>query len=193
MQQKLLGVMFFGLALSLAARAATLSGKVTGVAGSSIVYIEAITGKSFPAPAQHPVMAQRHLMFEPHVLAVQQGSTVDFLNSDGTSHNVFWVSIGGNKKLGHNMGSWAQNEKRGFKFDNTGTVPLLCNAHPQMKGFIVVVPTPYFALTSESGEYKIENIAAGSYSLTAWHEGSKNQTVHVDVAGDTTADVALSR
>jgi plastocyanin len=193
MQQKLLGVMFLGLALSLAARAATLSGKVTGVPGSSIVYIEAITGKSFPAPAQHPVMAQRHLMFEPHVLPVQQGSTVDFLNSDGTSHNVFWVSIGGNKKLGHNMGSWAQNEKRGFKFDNTGTVSLLCNAHPQMRGFIVVVPTPYFALTSESGEYKIENIPAGSYSLTAWHEASKNQTIHVDVAGDTKADVALSQ
>src|SRR5580704_6271491 len=128
MQQKLLRVMFLGLALSLAARAATLSGKVTGVPGSSIVYIEAISGKSFPAPVQHPVMAQRHLMFEPRLLAVQQGGTVDFLNSDGTSHNVFWVSIGGNKKLGHNMGSWAQNEKRGFKFDNVGTVPLLCNA-----------------------------------------------------------------
>jgi plastocyanin len=193
MQQKLLRVMLLGVALSLAARAATLSGKVTGVPGSSVVYIEAITGKSFPAPAQHPVMAQRHLMFDPHVLAVQQGSTVDFLNSDGTSHNVFWVSIGGNKKLGHNMGSWPQNEKRAFKFDNTGPVSLLCNAHPQMRGFIVVVPTPYFALTSESGEYKIENIPAGSYSLTAWHEGSKNQTSHVDVVGDTTADFALSR
>jgi plastocyanin len=193
MQQKLLPVVFLGVALSLTTRAATLGGKVTGVPGTSVVYVEAINGKSFRAPAQHPVMAQRHLMFEPHVLPVQQGSTVEFLNSDGTSHNVFWVSIGGNKKLGHNMGSWPQNEKREFKFDNTGVIPLLCNAHPQMNGFIVVVPTPYFALTNESGEYKIENLPAGSYNLTAWHEGSKNQTVHVDVAGDTRADFALSR
>jgi hypothetical protein len=62
-----------------------------------------------------------------------------------------------------------------------------------MNGYIVVVPTPYFALTSESGEYKIENVPDGSYSLAAWHEGIKNQSKHVDVAGDAKADFTLSR
>jgi len=181
------------LLLSLAARAATLSGKVTGVPGVSVIYIEAIPGKTFPAPAQQPVMAQRRLMFDPHILAVQQGGTVEFLNSDSVAHNVFWPSVGGNKKLGHNLGTWPQNEKRAFKFDTAGAVPLLCNVHTEMSGFIVVVPTPYFALTGESGEYKIENVPNGSYNLTAWHEGIKNQSKHVDVAGDTKADFTLSR
>jgi hypothetical protein len=57
----------------------------------------------------------------------------------------------------------------------------------------VVVPTPYFALTSESGEYKIENLPNRSYSLAVWHEGVKNQSKHVDAAGDAKADFTLSR
>jgi len=179
--------------LGLAATAGTISGKVTGVPGASVVFVEAIPGKTFPVPAEQPVMAQRRLMFQPHILPVQQGSTVEFLNSDSVAHNVFWVSVGGNKRLGHNLGTWPQNEKRAFKFDTPGVVPLLCNVHSEMSGYIVVVPTPYFALTNQSGEYKIENLPDGAYNLTAWHEGIKNQSRHVDVAGDAKTDFTLSR
>jgi plastocyanin len=193
MPRNLLQVGFLSMALSLTAHAGTISGKVTGVPGESVVYIEAIAGKTFPAPAQQPVMAQRRLMFEPHILPAQQGTTVEFLNNDSVAHNVFWASVGGNKKLGHNLGTWPQNEKRAFKFDTPGVVALLCNVHPDMSGYIVVVPTPYFALTSPSGEYRIENVPDGSYSLAAWHEGVKSQPKHVDVAGDAKADFTLSR
>jgi len=193
MQGNFLRVAFVGLALSLMAQAGTISGKVTGVQGESVVYVEAIAGKTFPAPAEQPVMAQRRLMFEPHLLPVQQGGTVEFFNNDSVAHNVFWPSVGGNKKLGHNLGTWPQNEKRGFKFDAAGAVPLLCNVHPEMSGYIVVVPTPYFALTTQSGEYKIENIPDGSYNLTAWHEGIKSHSMHVDVSGEAKADFTLSR
>ena len=179
--------------MSLPATAATLSGKVSGVSGTSVVYVETIPGKTFPAPAEQPVMAQRRLMFQPHILPVQQGSTVEFLNSDSVAHNVFWSSIGGNKKLAHNLGTWPQNERRAFKFDTAGAVPLLCNVHPEMTGYIVVVPTPYFALTNESGEYKIENVPDGTYNVVAWHEGAKSQTKSVNVAGSGTADFALTK
>ncbi len=193
MQRKFLQVGFLSVVLSLTADAGTISGKVTGVTGASVVYVETIAGKTFPASAGQPVMAQRRLMFEPHILPVQQGSTVEFLNNDSVAHNVFWPSVGGNKKLGHNLGTWPQNEKRAFKFDTPGAVSLLCNVHPEMSGYIVVVPTPYFAVSSQSGEYRIENIPDGGYSLTVWHEGLKNQSKHVDVAGDAKADFTLSR
>jgi plastocyanin len=193
MTRSLMMLVTVAVVMGVTASAGTISGKVAGVSGASVVYVEAIAGKTFPAPAEQPVVAQRRLMFQPHILPVQQGSTVEFLNSDGVAHNVFWPSVGGNKKLAHNLGTWPQNEKRAFKFDAVGAVPLLCNVHPEMNGYIVVVPTPYFALTSESGEYKIENVPDGSYSLAAWHEGIKNQSKHVDVAGDAKADFILSR
>jgi plastocyanin len=180
-------------ALTLTAQAGTVHGKVTGVTGQSVVYVEAIAGKTFSTPAQNPVMAQKRLTFQPHILPVQQGTTVDFLNEDSVAHNVFWVSIGGNKKLGHNLGTWPQNEKRAFKFVTSGDVALFCNVHPEMTGYIVVVPTPYFTLTSETGEYKIENIPDGSYNLSAWHEGTKKHSKPLDVAGDAQTDFSLTK
>ena len=177
--------------MSLAASAGTISGKVSGVNGESVVYVEAPAGKTFPAPTDKPVMDQKGLMFNPHIMAVQQGTTVEFLNSDKVAHNVFWISVGGNKKLGHNLGTWPQGEKRSFKFDNPGAVPLLCNVQPA--GYIVVSPTPYFAVTDKSGNYKIDNVPDGSYTVTAWHEGAKNSSKPVTVSGDTKADFTVSK
>lgn len=193
MKANFLQAVLFSMVLSIAAKAGTITGKVAGVPGGSVVYLEAIAGRTFAPPAEQPIMAQRRLTFQPHVLPIQQGSTVQFLNSDSVAHNIFWTSVGGNKKLGHNLGTWPQNEKRAFKFDTTGAVALLCNVHPEMSGYIVVVPTPYFALTSESGDYKIENVPDGTYHLTAWHEGAKNQSVKINVSGDVTADFTLSQ
>jgi hypothetical protein len=62
-----------------------------------------------------------------------------------------------------------------------------------MTGYIVVVPTPYFALTSESGEYTIENVPDGTYTVVAWHEGAKPQTKSVSIAGSGRADFAISK
>src|SRR5512140_1291381 len=137
------------LSFAAASWAGDISGKVSGGKGTSVVYVEAIAGKTFPAPAKSPVVDQKGLMFVPHITVVEQGTTVEFLNSDKVAHNVFWISIGGNKKFGHNLGTWPQGEKRPFKFDNPGAVPLLCNVHPEMSGYVVVSPTPYFALTDK--------------------------------------------
>ncbi len=180
-------------ALTTAAYAGTIHGKVSGVSGESVVYVEAIAGKTFPAPAQHVLIDQKGLMFAPHIVAVAQGTTVDFLNSDSVAHNVFWISISGNKKLGHNLGTWPKGQKQSFKFDNPGVVPLLCNVHPEMAAYVIVSPTPYFATTDKSGEYKIENVPDGAYTVTAWHEGAKYKSNPVKVAGDTTADFTLSK
>ncbi|MGO9123693.1 MAG: carboxypeptidase regulatory-like domain-containing protein [Terriglobales bacterium] len=181
------------MGFTLAANAGTISGKVSGAAGESVVYVEAPAGKAFPAPTQQPVVDQKGLMFQPHIIVVQQGTTVEFLNSDSVAHNVFWISVGGNKKLGHNLGTWPKGEKRPFKFNDPGAVPLLCNVHPEMSGYVVVSPTPYFALTDKSGGYKIDNVPDGSYTVTAWHEGAKNQSKPVTVAGDSKADFTLSK
>jgi plastocyanin len=193
MKGSLLVVVAVLAALSLAANAGTISGKVSGVAGESVVYVEAPAGKTFPAPTQQPVMDQKGLMFQPHVLVVQQGTTVEFLNSDSVAHNVFWISVGGNKKLGHNLGTWPQGEKRPFKFNTPGAVPLLCNVHPEMSAYLVVVPTPYFATSDQAGNYKIENVPDGNYTVTAWHEGAKNQSKPAVVSGEGKADFTLSK
>jgi len=178
-------------AVAATAVAGTIEGKVSS--GKSVVYVDTIQGKTFPAPAQKPLLSQQGLLFNPHLLVVQLGTTVQFQNNDSVQHNVFWPSIGGNKKEGHNLGTWPKGEKRDFKFDQPGVVPLLCNVHPEMSGYIVVSPTPYFAETDANGNYKIENVPDGKYNVVAWHEGSKPQTKPVDVAGTGKLDFSLAK
>ena len=191
MTRRLLFTLLLVLVVASAAFAGTIEGKVS--TGKSVVYVDTIAGKTFPAPAAKPVMDQKGLVFNPHVMVVQQGTTVEFLNSDTVQHNVFWPSISGNKKLTHNLGTWPKGEKKSFKFDDPGVVPLLCNVHPEMSGYIVVSPTPYFAETDAGGSYKIDNVPDGKYNVVAWHEGMKPQTKSVDVAGSGKADFTLSK
>ena len=173
------------------ATAGTIQGKASP--GNSVIYVDTIPGKSFPPPSQRPVMGQQGLAFNPHVLVVQRGTTVEFLNNDAVQHNVFWPSISGNKKEGHNLGTWPKGDKRSFTFDRPGVVPLLCNVHAEMSGYIMVSPTPYFAQSDASGNYKIENIPDGKYNIVAWHEGAKQQTKSLEVAGTANADFDLSK
>jgi plastocyanin len=175
------------LSIASSAVAGTVSGKVSGASGKSVVYLDA-PGKTFPAPQNKALVDQTHLQFQPHVLVVQQGTTIEFLNSDSVQHNAFWPSIGGDKKAGHNLGTWPKGEKRAYKFDHPGVAPLLCNVHPEMSGYVVVSPSPYFAETDAAGNYKIDNVPDGNYTATVWREGSKPQSKPLAVANDTKAD-----
>jgi plastocyanin len=158
------------------------------------VYVDAIPDKKFDAPAEKPVMDQRKMTFAPHVMVVQVGTTVDFLNSDPVGHNVYWPSISGNKKLSHNLGTWPKDQKKSFQFSDVGVAGLLCNVHPEMNGYIVVVPTPYFAVTDKNGNYEIKNVPPGKYTLKTWSEDGKVTTQAVEVAsGTVTADLVVKK
>ncbi len=193
MKRNVMFVIVAVLAVSLMASAGTISGKVSGGKGEAVVYVDTIAGKTFPAPEKHITIDQKGLLFNPHVVAVPQGTTVDFLNSDTVAHNVFWPAVSGDKKAGHNLGTWPKGEKRSYKFDKAGVVPLLCNVHPEMSGYVVVSPTPYYAVSDASGSYKIENVPDGQYNVVAWREGMKAQTKPTTVSGNGTADFSLSK
>lgn len=193
--------MAFGGALLLLAgssRAGDIKGKVNvqGIksAENIAVYVDAIPDKKFENPTSRPVMDQTKMTFSPHVMVVQVGTTVEFLNSDSVGHNVYWPSISGNKKLAHNLGTWPKGEKKSFQFSDVGVASLLCNVHPEMNGYVVVVPTPYFAVTDKNGNYEIKNVPPGKYTLKTWSEEGKVTTQAVEVeAGGTTADLTVKK
>jgi len=183
------------LALVSVVKANEIKGKVSvqGIksAENIAVYVDVIPDKKFDAPKDPVVVDQRKMAFVPHVVAAQQGTTVEFLNSDSVGHNVYWPSISGNKKLAHNLGTWPKGEKKPFQFNDVGVASLLCNVHPEMSGYVVVTPTPYFAVTDKGGNFEIKNIPAGKYTLKTWSEDGKPTTQAVDVSG-ATASVELT-
>jgi hypothetical protein len=62
----------------LASQAGNLSGKVTPGKGNSVVWVEAATGKTFPKPDKSFSLYQKSLVFQPHILIVPAGATVEF-------------------------------------------------------------------------------------------------------------------
>jgi plastocyanin len=195
---QVLALSFLLLSFGALAFAGEIKGKVTvhGLksAENIAVWIDAIPGKTFDAPSKPAMADQKHMTFVPHVLVVLKGTTVQFLNSDPVGHNVYWPSIDRNKKLAHNMGTWPEGQQKSFTFNDLGVAPLLCNVHPEMSGYIVVVPTPYFAVTDKDGNFQIKDVPDGSYTLKTWSEAGKPATQSVSVSGGSaSADITVTK
>ena len=196
--QQVLALSVLVLGFGALAFAGEIKGKVTAhgmrSAEDIAVYVDAIPGKTFDAPSKPALADQKNMSFVPHVLVVLKGATVQFLNSDPVGHNVYWSSISGNKKLAHNMGTWPQGQQKSFTFSDLGVASLLCNVHPEMSGYVVIVPTPYFAVTDKEGNFEIKDVPDGSYTLKTWSEVGKPATQAVSVAGGAaTANITVSK
>jgi len=180
-------------AFSLTAFAGTIEGRVSGAKKGAVVYVDAAAGQTYHLSDRHFAMDQKGMQFQPHELVVPLGSTVTFENDDVTAHNVMWPSIGGDKKLGHNLGTFPPSHSVSFTFDHPGVVPVLCNIHPEMAAYIVVTPTPYTATTKADGSYRIDNVPDGSYKVTAWRALDQKETKPVTVTGAATLNFNLAR
>ncbi|NWJ41988.1 MAG: DUF2012 domain-containing protein [Geothrix sp.] len=183
-----------GLGAALCAQAGDIHGKVTckGVRDSAdaVVYVAAIPGKTFAAPAAHAKMDQKNLVFIPHVMAVLAGTTVDYLNSDAVLHNVFSPDACCDK---FNLGTWPQGQSKSYTFKKECAATLLCKVHPEMEGFVVTSPTPYFAVTKADGSFTIPNVPDGAYTVKVWHPKCKPSQKAVTVAGATAAAFEIAK
>jgi len=189
-------ILFGALSIAQLAQAGDVQGKITATGLKSVggiaVYIDAIPGKKFDRPTDHVSVDQRNMLFVPHTVVVLRGTTVDFLNSDQVAHNVYWPSVGGNKNLKHSLTIVSPGQKKSFEFDDLGAAQLLCNLHTDMLGYVVVVPTPYFALTGNDGTFTIKNVPPGTYTLKSWSEDGKPTRQSITVTDATTnVEVAI--
>lgn len=159
---------FFGL--TAAARPATVSGQVELSASKDhsgvVLWLEPDAGPAPPTAPRTATMAHRHKTFVPHVLAVRTGSTVRFPNLDPFFHNAFSNYDGEIFDIGlHPPGS-----AREVTFHRPGVVRLFCNIHPTMSALIVVVDTPWFAVSDAKGVFRILGVPAGEYRLRVFYE-----------------------
>ncbi len=163
--------------------------KAKGVkhSGNAIIYIDKITNKKFEAPKEHAKMDQKNLVFIPRVLPILAGTTVNFHNSDDVLHNVFTPDKCAER---FNLGTWPKGQIRTYTFKEPGCVAvMLCNVHPEMEAYVVVLENPYSAVSAKDGSYTIKNVPAGKYMLKIWHEKLKSEPQEVTVAESGEVDV----
>ncbi len=165
---------------------ATIEGRVGVHSGGRpdrvgyVVWVEDVPGE-FPPSKGHAVLSQKNLTFTPHILPILIGTTVDFPNGDPFGHNVFSISPA--KQF--NLGLYPKGRVPEILFDKPGVVAILCNVHPEMSAYIIVLPTPYFVVPSRDGRFTIENVPSGSRVVRCWSEDGKTQERRVTLVAGT--------
>lgn len=152
---------------------ATVSGKITSESevplSEMVVYLEPDGGASaaFAAkPLPRVAVSQKGAKFEPALVIISVGQTVDFLNDEDrpVEHNVF--SNAPAKKF--DLGLYPPSQSKAVTFDKPGAVFLYCSIHRFMDGVVYVCPTPYHSRVARDGTYKIEHVPPGKYKLRTW-------------------------
>jgi plastocyanin len=180
------------LALAQAAPSAALAATPGAISGSVLAPVAkhragaVIYVKQGPKPSaaqaapQVAKMDQKGMVFTPRVLPIAKGWTVEFANSDPVAHSVF--TLDGEK---YDLGTWPKGEVRKYTFAKTGVYRQLCKVHDDMLAFIVVLDTPWFAVSDKTGQFSLRGLPAGKYTLGVWHEklGAADVQVELSAAG----------
>lgn len=169
-----------------------------------IVYLERVDGAKMPPPTDHAVLDQSRLVFIPHVMAIQTGTTVDFVNSDTTDHNVFCVDdccklvedITKKKPAFLDLGNFPGGKTASHTFLAPGEGVMLCKLHPEMAAYIVVIDTPYFTVaeidgTSQTAGFTIENVPPGNYVMKTWNKRCESTEQEITVGTGESAGLKI--
>ena len=92
-----------------------------------VLWLTAVGAPVVPPATGHFRLAQKNKQFEPHLLVIPVGSTVDFPNLDPFFHNVFSLYKG--KRF--DLGLYEAGSSRSVHFDRPGVSFIFCNIHPR--------------------------------------------------------------
>jgi plastocyanin len=164
-----------------------------GVAlADAAVYLQPLQGRA-PKGGQKGSIEQVDKTFVPYVSVVQTGTAVSFPNKDTVRHHVYSFSA---PKL-FDLKLYSGTPSQPVVFDKPGLVALGCNIHDWMLAYVLVVETPWFAVSKDRGNAVVENVPAGDYNMMIWHPRMKEemmQQIKVGAAAQTVrARVTLSK
>ena len=142
--------------------------------------IEESIAKAKPADEPRVELDQIALVFEPHVLTIEQGTVVEFVNSDDLLHNIH-LYRGSDMETLLNVGMPLKGMRLPYRFDAPQEVVVLCDVHSEMSAYILVLPNKHFAMADAGGHVEISNLTTGGYILHTWKEGKKLKRTRIEI------------
>ncbi len=154
------------------------------------VYVKDGLSGTHTAPSDPVVIDQNGCVYAPHVVGAVASQNLVFRNSDGILHNIKAVPTV-NRPFNISQPGTGDSAPKTFPTAEV-MVPIECNVHGWMKGYIGVLDHPYFGVSGADGAAKIGNLPPGTYTIEAWHEKYGTQTQSVTVAANETKDVTFT-
>lgn len=156
-------------------------------APSAVIWLKPVQSDAVSAvvPGKFTLL-QKNKMFTPHLLVVPVGSSVAFPNADPFFHNVFSLFDG--KRF--DLGLYEAGSTRSVIFSREGVSYIFCNIHSEMSAVVIALGTPFYSIADPQGDFKIDGVPDGDYSLYVWVEGQAQNsldqlTKQVHIAGGT--------
>jgi plastocyanin len=153
-----------------------------GCIANAVVIVE-VAGVEVKAAEKPVQLDQKNCRFAPHVAVVTKGTTVEYLNSDKTSHNVHTFP----KKNDAINKTVPAGGKESQKLDKEDTIEIKCDIHPWMASYLIVADSNFYAVTGADGSFKIEGLPAGEHKVKVWHEVFGKADGKITVAEDGTS------
>lgn len=155
-----------------------------------VVYVDQSMPGVHPPAKPVQIVIQKDATFQPHVLPILVGTTVEWPNHDEIYHNVFSMS----DAKPFDLGLYKHDEVKRVTFDKPGRVDVFCSIHTKMNCIILVLENPYYAVTDKKGVFRISGVPAGTYKLKAWYERlpAMVKDVTVPQTGEVVVDFTLT-
>jgi hypothetical protein len=146
-------------------------------------------GAPSSGPPPPTPMDQKDCVFTPRVVLVPAGGTVQFLNSDRLLHNLHSAA----KENPPFNRTQPKGRTIAISFAKPEIVRIDCDLHSWMRGWVVVAPHPFYAITDAQGRFRLDNLPAGQYTIQMWHErlGQASRVVSVGADGVTSVTLEL--
>ncbi|MBL9085734.1 MAG: hypothetical protein JNM10_01195 [Planctomycetia bacterium] len=167
--------------------------------GNAVVYLKDVTsGKEWPEAMKSEdrvaTIDQKGCKYVPHVLLARTSTQMVVLNSDAADHNIHGFKTPADKnslqstKFNFTSAPNSKNEDTADAFlEDAGLYLVKCDVHPWMNAYVLTVEHPYYTVTSATaegdrkpGEFVLENVPPGSYTLVVWKEGMHEVPVEAD-------------
>ena len=144
-----------------------------------VVWLDKVEGgKSLDSLGAEFILDQKVCAYNPHVLIVPINTPVKILNNDKILHNIHTYGV---KNKPVNLAQPRFKKTIKMTFTEPEKVQVRCDVHGWMSAWIIAAEHAYYTITNEKGEYSLDGIPPGKYTLNFWQESLGEKELEVTI------------